>query len=1832
MSDKLDAQISMTADATGVEAGVGRAKRSLRSLGESAKQVSADVGSMGDGSERAAKRVERDTKSMERSLQNLLAKLEGGSRESRQYWEKLADLKGIDKNSLRPLLSQLDEYALKQRNAADATNGFVSSLGGLQRALVSTGVAAAAAKFISVADSVTTLENQLKLATGSIDSAASSYAALFDIAQRSRVGFVELGDTFASIARAAAPLGVTQERLLNVTEAIGNAMTISGGSAQGLQAALVQLGQGLSSGTLRGEELNSVMEQAPRLAKALADGLGVTTGQLRAMGAEGEITAEKVINALESQSAVLRGEVAGATLTVGQAFTQLGNSATYAVGELDKTIGASEAAAKAVSGIASAIDVAGKAAVEHEAALKAVFGGAAVLVGAKAATVAIGGVTAAITAARVATVGFTAALAANPVGAALLTITALGAAAYSAATAMGDAEKSVSGLGVAASAAAREIDDLQAAAKEAGAKLANAEEELAALESRGAKSSSNLMLREAYNHAQRLVDKLKEAKAAQDVLVAAKTPAVGGDPYNDGTQYGEWKAREKARADAAQSLADLQAKKIGINKQFLAELKTWEDAFNNGVLGEGEEAAKRYAAAITDLNVKRYESSEAGRAEAKASKEGASSVRAEQTAYASLMASLKAKIESNAEELKYGRQLTESDKLRIKLIAELDSGSKKLAAGHKAEAMASLQKLADQEQEIKYHEDFLRSAEAERKARLEAAAAVEEEAQSLQAGNKSLRDEIELIGLSEDAQYAINRARLEAQITVKEQHLAEMQRANDVFGFMSREQIALEQQIELLRERLGLLDDKRVRTANKAAADQITKDWDRTAQTIGDTLADYIMGGGKDAAQYLKRLFATLVLQPVVQYGVNGLMGALGMGGMNGSGSSLGGMYDIFSKGKSITSIFGGSSIANTVGAGYANLTGTGIDGLLATNGAYGTAGGASGTAGSALGGALSYAGYAAAIAYGMKLSGQAYDEGYRLSHKNWLGLHAATGGVAPITLSLDTKILESLGLSGKTANMLTGASLWAKGAAMLGLGPNPKQHTGGVYSNSTSRDGALDALGLTKHARGDFTSRQNTSIDSALASTIQGLVSFYEDLGGRSETEMRKLAINAAFAVNPINTKEDAYGYLSISDALTGAGIYGSSRRDGGGLGNDPEQAFNLFTGEIAGVMVEGLIAADLPGWIDSILEGLGGSVTITGLQGALQEIAKVDAAFAGFAKQIDGMEELAGSVQTILLSASGGLDTLSTNVSSYYENFYSEYEKLEDQASALSEVFSAYGSQLPTTAAQFRALVEEQLAAGEAGAEFAAVLLGISSSFKGVADAWAAELNVMSASVTDFFADLKTSIEALSADVAGSRQDILRGTDVMTADEIRAEILSTSVAAPGVAGMDAAHARVAAAAKDVQLQQGYAGSAGAVNASAQSAAVAARQALDAARARKAQLEQEARSTVDKINSYWDGGVNSGYRYSKRKRWSDDLAAQLTDVIQPAIAAMGPEIARLQAVFDQQSAIAGSASAQAAEAGSQLAQVQQNLVNAQKAEQEAKAAYAAQVNQFVLDAGNSVTKLSNLRGEVMGFYEAQAQAVQAMLQSAGNIRGVVDQLRLGQLTAAQTAAELGSRFATDYSMALATTGSTRVGYVDSMAGNLSSLAEALKAEALTGADWRIETAKLFAQANNAAGLLQGDAEGADYESVSLGLLDSIDAALASLSGVTQSAEDLIVKAINQGSASTLDGLRAVVAALNGELVPAFAAGGFHTGGLRLVGERGPELEVTGPARYWNASQTAAMFAGGGGNERLERLLEQRNAEARAQASAIVRLQQDVYRMMQRWETQGMPEEREVSA
>jgi tape measure domain-containing protein len=243
---------------------------------------------------------------------------------------------------------------------------------------------------IGAADDMTVLQSRLKLVTRGSNELAYVQERLYGIAQQNRVNFGDLGATYAQIARSAGDLGISQERLLGVTQTIGQTMAISGGSAQSMNAALVQLSQGLASGTLRGEELNSIMEQTPRLAQAIAQGMGVSLGQLRALGQDGKLTAQTVIEALEKSAPAIRREFDQVTPTISGSFVALKNSGALFVSQMDKATGSSAALSKGLASVAAKVSELARGIESSKSSINLIASGATWAIGLGSAAVALG--------------------------------------------------------------------------------------------------------------------------------------------------------------------------------------------------------------------------------------------------------------------------------------------------------------------------------------------------------------------------------------------------------------------------------------------------------------------------------------------------------------------------------------------------------------------------------------------------------------------------------------------------------------------------------------------------------------------------------------------------------------------------------------------------------------------------------------------------------------------------------------------------------------------------------------------------------------------------------------------------------------------------------------------------------------------------------------------------------------------------------------------------------------------------------------------------------------------------------------------------------------------------------------------------------------------------------------------------------------------------------------------------------------------------------------------------------------------------------------------------
>ena len=207
-----------------------------------------------------------------------------------------------------------------EKSVNKTTKSMTNAVKLLTTAFIGLGTVDLVRNFSKRVDAMTLIISRLKLVTKSTEELIKAEKELFKISQDTRQSFSDTVDLYSRIARSTKNLNLTQNELLQVTDTINKTLIISGGSAESANAALVQLGQGFASGVLRGQELNSVMEQTPRLAEAIATGLGLTIGQLREFAAQGKITSQSIVKSLLSQRKSVESEFGQMTKT--EQFTE----------------------------------------------------------------------------------------------------------------------------------------------------------------------------------------------------------------------------------------------------------------------------------------------------------------------------------------------------------------------------------------------------------------------------------------------------------------------------------------------------------------------------------------------------------------------------------------------------------------------------------------------------------------------------------------------------------------------------------------------------------------------------------------------------------------------------------------------------------------------------------------------------------------------------------------------------------------------------------------------------------------------------------------------------------------------------------------------------------------------------------------------------------------------------------------------------------------------------------------------------------------------------------------------------------------------------------------------------------------------------------------------------------------------------------------------------------------------------------------------------------------------------------------------------------------------
>lgn len=237
--------------------------------------------------------------------------------------EIVIDGKNNSKKAFDEVNNQLNSMNKQLATAGKALIGVfsVSALTGAVRGIA------------NAADSYNLMNARLKLATGSQEEFNTAQTELRRIASATQAPLESLATLYQRISRPLKEAGRSQKDILAVTEAVATSFRVSGASAQEAENGVIQFAQALGSGALRGDEFNSVAEQAPRLMQALADSLNVPIGSLKEMAAQGLLTADVVTSALVEQLGVLRTEAESLPETVGGAMTALSDRWNEAIGQ-----------------------------------------------------------------------------------------------------------------------------------------------------------------------------------------------------------------------------------------------------------------------------------------------------------------------------------------------------------------------------------------------------------------------------------------------------------------------------------------------------------------------------------------------------------------------------------------------------------------------------------------------------------------------------------------------------------------------------------------------------------------------------------------------------------------------------------------------------------------------------------------------------------------------------------------------------------------------------------------------------------------------------------------------------------------------------------------------------------------------------------------------------------------------------------------------------------------------------------------------------------------------------------------------------------------------------------------------------------------------------------------------------------------------------------------------------------------------------------------------------------------------------------------------------------
>ncbi len=257
-----------------------------------------------------------------------------------------ADLKGFERSFNRAVGITNQKMAQVEKRSDQAAKHIESafnriSFGGLNSALAGVGVAFGAKEIASYADEWTRAGNLIRSAATSTGVEVRSLDELKEGANAARTSLQDYTELYARLIRSASAVAESESQISLATDLVSKAFKAGGAAAQEQAAGILQLGQALGSGVLQGDELRSLRENAPIIAKAIADEFKTTIAGLKQLGAEGKLTSDRVFKAILNAQKPIEAQFRATNATIKDAFTQVNNEFLSYIGNADASSGAS---------------------------------------------------------------------------------------------------------------------------------------------------------------------------------------------------------------------------------------------------------------------------------------------------------------------------------------------------------------------------------------------------------------------------------------------------------------------------------------------------------------------------------------------------------------------------------------------------------------------------------------------------------------------------------------------------------------------------------------------------------------------------------------------------------------------------------------------------------------------------------------------------------------------------------------------------------------------------------------------------------------------------------------------------------------------------------------------------------------------------------------------------------------------------------------------------------------------------------------------------------------------------------------------------------------------------------------------------------------------------------------------------------------------------------------------------------------------------------------------------------------------------------------------------